>query len=70
MHIPWGSIEELTLISQLGPKGISVGELALPLVCHLVTWERKIWPPFTLSRQESWPQGHQNKRAIPDPHLL
>lgn len=50
---------ELILIAGYwaGPIVISTAELVLPLVCHVVTWIRKIIPhcPLaTYSRQKSW----------------
>lgn len=50
-------------------------ELALPLVCYLMALVRKRSPllPSALATngwQESWPQGHQSRKAAPTLHLL
>lgn len=33
--------------SRADPVGVSVEELALPFICHVVTWSRERWKPFT-----------------------
>lgn len=47
---------------------MSVGELALPLVCGMAAWVREPFHTFvTYSRWKSWLWGHENRRAIPAP---
>ena len=52
-----------------------MGQLALPLLCCIVAAMGGVIPSSTLSlptydRQESWPWGHESRRAVLAPRLL
>lgn len=40
---------ELALRMWTGPKNVNIGDLALPLTCHLTVWAGEKCPPYSLS---------------------
>lgn len=59
----------------VSPEVLSMRELALPIVCSVVTQARQRCPPPTIPlttyvKQESGPHGIESRKAGPAPQLL